>query len=249
MRPPAATDHDGVLLAPGRRFERDGFGTVLVVWMTLTLVLNLVRWGGGFASGNLAGAIEEGVARVESGSKGEVGDELIRKAIRTQRKTFSFWSTIHAIDDFLIEPAALAARAVVVATVFSAVAAVSGRPVQFDQALVECAQAQGFWVVGLAVRLAILIILRRGEPDVETSLAILLAPGTHGAAIWLLLRQLDPFTLMGWFAMARLGWKRGDAGLAGSAALCTALGLFELLVRVAAGLVVGGAIRLSPLLK
>jgi hypothetical protein len=240
---------DDEIHAASRKTEAVGFGAILLVWMALVVVLNLIRWGGGFPAGALTGAIEEGVARVESGAKGEVGEDLIRKAIRTQRGTFSFWSALRALDDFLIEPVVLAARAVVVATAFSAAAAVSGRSVQFDRALVDCARAQGFWVIGLAVQLALLIAFRRGENGVETSLAILLSPGTHSAALWLLLRQLDPFVLLGWFALARLGWKRGDAGLFGSFSLCAVLGLLEVGFRVVLGAVVGAVVRLSPLIK
>ena len=217
--------------------------------MALVVVINGARWIGGFPTGMLSQGVERGVARAETRARGEVGDEIIRKAIRTQRETLPFWSALAGIDDFLIEPALLAVRAVAVATLFTAAAAVMGRTVQYDRALVQCAYAQGFWVLGLAARLALLIALRRGEDDIETSLALVLAPGSYRAPLWLVLRQLDLFALLGWAAMARAGWRRGDAPLMVAVAICAGLGLVELGVRVAAGLLVGASIRLSLMVK
>jgi hypothetical protein len=217
--------------------------------MALVVALNGARWMGGFPTGLLAQGVEQGVAQAESRAKGEVGDEIIRKAIRTQRETLSFWSALAVIDDFLIEPALLGFRAVAAATLLTAAAALMGRSLQYDRALVECAYAQGFWVMGLAVRLALLILLRRGEDEVETSLALFLPPGSYPAPLWLILRQLDLFALLGWVVMARAGWKRGDAPLIVAVAICASLGLLELGVRVATGLLIGASIRLSLMVR
>jgi hypothetical protein len=234
---------------PGRQPDRFGFGTVLLIWMALVVALNAVRWAGGFPSGMLAEGVEQGVARVEIQANGEAGDETIRKSIRTQRATLSFWSALAAIDDFLIEPLFLAARAVTVATLFTAAAALTGRTPQYDRALVECARAQGFWVLGLATRLGLMIVLRRGEADVETSLAIFLPAGTYPAALWMVLRQLDLFALLGWGSLAIAGWKRGDAPLFATASICAGSGVLELGIRVAVGTVLGAAMRLSLMVR
>ena len=108
---------------------------------------------------------------------------------------------------------------------------------------------QGFWVLGLATRLALLIGLRRPETEIETSMALFLTPGPQPAAFWVLLRQLDFFTIIGWIALARQGWRRGEASLPTSALICGGLGLFEIGLRAAAGLLMGAAIRLSLELK
>jgi hypothetical protein len=213
--------------------------------MALVVALNGARWMGGFPTGLLAQGVEQGVAQAESRAKGEVGDEIIRKAIRTQRDTLPFWTALAVINDFLLEPLLLGFRVVVAATLFTAIAALMGRALQYDRALVECAYAQGLWVLGLAVRLVLLVVLRRSEDDVETSLAILLPPGSYPAPVWLALRQLDLFVLLGWTVMAREGWKRGDAPLFLAVVICSSLGLLELGIRVAAGLLMGASIRLS----
>jgi hypothetical protein len=213
--------------------------------MSLVLVLNGARWIGGFPTGRLTEGIEQGAAHAETQAKSEVGDEVIRKAIRTHRDTLPFWSALAVIDDFLIEPVLLGFRAVLVATLFTGAAALMGRSLQYDRALVQCAYARVFWVLGLAVRLVLLIVLRRGEDDVETSLALFLPPGSYPAPIWLALRQLDLFALLGWTTMARGGWKRGDAPLVAAVVICASLGLLELGVRVLAGLLLGASIRLS----
>ncbi len=232
-----------------RRSEAGSYGATVLVWMVLVVALNGLRWVGGFPSGLLAEGIEEGVARAEKQAKGETSDEQIRKAIRTQRETLSFWTALAAIDDFLIEPVFLAGRAVAVATLFTGIAALAGRTVQYERALVESARAQGFWVLGLATRLGLMIVLRRGETEIETSAAFFLPPGAYPASLWMVYRQLDLFALFGWIALARSGWKRSDTSLPGAVLVCASLGSVELALRVAAGLLMGGAIRLSLMLK
>lgn len=221
------------------------FGRVLLVWVVLVFSLNGVRWIVGFPWGMIAAAVEKGVERAEFQAKGETSDELVRKAIRSQRETFGFWSALAALEDLVIEPLVLAVRGLVVATLFTGVAALTGRVVQYDRALAECVWAQGFWVLGLAVRVVLLIALRRGEADVETSLAIFLPPGIYPAWAWLALRQLDVFALLGWLALARAGWRRGDANLIAAVLLCGFVGGLELGIRTGIGLLLGAAVRLS----
>lgn len=222
---------------------------ILLVWMALVVALNAMRWVGGFPAGHVAEGIEQGVTRAELQARGESTEEQIRKAIRSQRETISFWSALAAIDDFLIEPVVLAARAVLVATLFTGIAALSGRPLQYDHALAESSRIQGLWVLGLAVRVALLVSLRRPEDQVETSLALVLAPGPHPAWLWLALRQMDVFALVGWAALAGAGWRRGEAPLAAAAVVCGGLGLVEMAVRTGVGVLIGGAIRLSLMVR
>ncbi len=232
---------------PDRRQATDqsGHGKILLIWIALLMGLNGIRWLGGFPVGGVAEGVEEGVARAEVEARGESTEEQIRKLIRSQRETISFWTALSAIDDFLIEPAVLAGRAVAVATLFAGVAAVTGRPVQYDRALRESARIQGLWVLGLAIRVAMMVGLRRGEAGVETSLGLLLAPGTHSAVLWIVLRQLDVFAMLGWATLAVAGWKRGDAALAAALGLCGGLCLAEVSLRTAFGLLIGGSMRLS----
>ncbi len=100
-------------------------------------------WLSGEKSQSLAEAIEQGAARVESRAFGEVREDDVRKAIRTQYATLPFWSTVALIDDFVIEPLAPAVRAVAVAALLSTLAALVGRPARFVEALGACAAVQG----------------------------------------------------------------------------------------------------------
>jgi hypothetical protein len=222
-----------------------GFGLVLLLWMGLTVLILAALWLTGFGTSELAGAVEQGVARAESFGVGEVGDDLIRKAVRSQRDTLPFWTVIALIGQFLGEPAALAVRALAVATAFSAVAALQGRPIGYDRALAECAVVQGFWVLGLACQAALMMALRR--PEVETSAALFLAPGVQPAWLWLALRQLDAFAMVGWVALACGGLRRGQVGLVSAVSLCLGFWALEAAVRVGLGMVIGAAIRLSVL--
>jgi hypothetical protein len=211
--------------------------------MGLVTVLNGVLWLAGFRASALVEAVERGAAHVEARGIGEVSDDLIRRAIQTQHETLPFWTTLAGLGDFLAEPLALGARALAAATAFAAVAALVGRPVRYELGLAECALAQGIWVLGLAVRVGLMVALRRG--DIETSAALLLPAGTYPAAACLVLRQLDAFALLGWAALARGGWRRGQVNLAVAVALCAGLAPGEAALRVACGLVIGSATRLE----
>ena len=223
--------------------EPAGFLPWLTLWAALTVLMHSGLWLTGFRDAALATAIDTGAARVETLGVGEMGEELIRKAVRSQRDTLPFWSVLAFLGDFLGEPAALAVRALAVATAFSSVAAVSGRPIGYDEALTDCARVQGVWVLGLAVRSALMVALR--ETEVSTSAALFLPPGTYPAATALGLEQLDVFAAVGWLAMARGGWKRGQVGVLGALAVCGGLWGFESALRVSVGLVTGAGMRLT----
>jgi hypothetical protein len=209
------------------------------------IALRAVVWVTGFEPKALADAVDRGAARAEATRVGEVGEDLIRKAIALQRDTLPFWTALARLGDFAFEPTALVVRALAVATLFAAVAALTGRPVRFSNGLTESAKIQGIWVFGLGLRVALMVALRR--EDVETSLALLLPSGTHAAATVLLARQADAFALIGWTALAWRGWRRGQASLATAIVLCGMLAIAEAMIRVSCGLVVGAGMRLSIL--
>lgn len=220
-------------------------GTILAVWMLATLSLQAGLWLSGGKTTALAEAVDRGAALAESRGVGEVGDDTVRKAIALQHDTLPFWTTVAALEDFAAEPLALALRAGLVATLFAGLALLKGRPVEFARGFDACARAQGFWVLGLGVLLALTVVLRRAE--VETSAALLLPPGAYAGLTWAALRQLDAFALMGWSAMALGGWRRGQVGALGAFGICLALFLVEAAVRLQGSLVIEAGMRLSLL--
>jgi hypothetical protein len=219
------------------------FGLTLLRWMVLVVALQGLLWAFGVRSTALAVAVEQGAARIETRGIGEVGDDVIRKAIRLQRASLAFWTTVALLGDFVVEPLALAVRAIVVAVVLSSLAALIGRPSRFGPALAACSWVQGFWVLGLAVRVVLMLALRRGE--VETSLALILPPGSYPASAWVALRQADAFALLGWAALARGGWRRGQVNRATAVLVCALLALGEAALRVGATLVLEAGMRLT----
>ena len=230
----------------GSEAEQSGNGRPmrrLGLWVALTIALQGALWATGFRAAALAEAVERGAERAESARIAEVGDDLVRKAVKLQESTLPFWTTLAVIGDFVVEPLTLVLRALLAAVLLGGFAALVGRPPGFERALAENAGAQGFWVLGLAVRVGLMIALKRG--DVELSPTLMLAPGTYPATVVVGLRQLDPFAFLGWLAMARGAWSRGQANLAVAGLVCGMLWAAEAMARVAGTLVFEAGMRLS----
>jgi hypothetical protein len=218
------------------------FGPTLVLWVTLTADLQGALWISGWRSLALASAVEQGAAVIESRKFGEEPETAIRSSIRTQRETLPFWTALALIGDFVFEPASLVLRAVAVVVAFSALAALSGRPVRFDESLAACAAAQGLWVLGLAVRLGLTVYT--GRLEAETSLILAMPPGTYWAPLWVPLHQVDIFALLGWGVLARGAWRRGQVHPVTALLVCGSLWATEAAVRVAWTLTVESGMRM-----
>ena len=231
---------------PDVRLKADlGTGQVLTLWVVLVLVLQVTQWVTGFRPVALSDAVEAGAERVESQSIGEVGEDVIRKAIQTQRATQAFWSALALLGDFVLEPGLLVLRAAIAAVSFASVAALKGRTVDLPSGFLSAAWAQGFWVLRLAVQVGLMIVLRRTE--VETSLVLALPPGTYSSLFWVGLRQVDPFILMGWWVMGAAAVRRNQVGVVGAVLICLNLWLFEAAFRTTVTLLVQAGMRLSIL--
>jgi hypothetical protein len=211
--------------------------------MILTVGLEGLLWHSGAKALALSEAVEQGAAQIERRASGEVSEDQVRKAIRTQHATLPFWTVLALIDDGLIEPMAPALRAALAATLLAAAAGLAGRTVGYSAALAACAEAQGIWVLGLAVRTGLALLL--GQPEVDTSLTLVVPPGSHSAVGWIALKQLDAFALWGWAAIAVGGWRRGQANLLTAGSICASLALGELTIRLWSALVFGAGMRLT----
>jgi hypothetical protein len=220
-------------------------GPILAFWVIATLCLQAALWLSGARGTELAEAVEFGAARAETRGIGEVGDDVVRKAIALQHDTTPFWTVLTLFGDFVVEPLSLPLRAGFVAMIFAGIALLRGRAADFSRGMAACAMAQGFWVLGLAVRAALAIGLRRAE--IETSPTLLLPPGTHPGAVWVALRQLDVFALLGWVAMARCGIVRMRVGVIATLAVCVFLFVIEAIFRVQFSVVIEAGMRLSLL--
>jgi len=229
-------------LAYGRPQPAARFGPTLTLWVILTVLLQGALWLSGWRSLALAEAVEQGAAVVESRKFGEEPESTTRRSIRNQRDTLPFWTALTLIGDFAFEPAGLLLRSVVVATAFSALAALTGRPVRFGEALTACAAAQGFWVLGSTVRLALTVATR--NPEVTTSLALFFPPGTYRAPLWVMAGQVEAFALIGWFVLARGGWRRGEVNPAMALLVCLPLWATEAAARTVWTLTVESGMRM-----
>jgi hypothetical protein len=209
--------------------------------MGLLILLHGVLWLSGHRGYALAAAIERGAGRVESWTVGEIPDDAIRKAIRLQQDTLPFWVALTVLGDFVLDPLWLAGRAVVIAVLLASAAALAGRPVGFEAGLSNCAREQWPWVLGLAFQVALMLAL--GREEAETSATLLLPPGTHPAALWLFLRQLDVFAMLGWARLAIGGWRRGQANLFFACVLCFLIAALEMSLRTGWLLFLGAGMR------
>jgi hypothetical protein len=214
--------------------------------MTQVVGLEGLLWQSGARQLALSEAVEQGAAHIERRTFGEVSEDQVRKAIRAQNATLPFWTTLALLGDFVVEPLAIAARPLAVATLLSTLAALVGRPSRFAAALGACVTVQGLWVLGLAVRVA-LTLAHQGLAEPETSLALALPPGIHSALTLLAARQIDFFALWGWMAMALGGWRRGQANLAVASLVCGLVALGEAALRINIALLVGAGMRLTLL--
>ncbi len=240
-----AGDEFNSLTAPATERKPLGPGAVLAIWVILTILLNAAIWVTGFVPSELNQAVDQGAARAEISRVGEVGDDVVRKAIHLQRDTLPFWTMLARLGDFVFEPLFLMGRAIAIATVFAALAALTGRPIGFTEGFRAASLAQGYWVLSLAVKVVLTIALRRS--DVETSLALLLPPGTHHAALVVAIRQLDPFVMLGWFSLAWGGWRRHQVNLFMALFVCMMLATGETGLRLITSVVMGAGMRLSIL--
>jgi hypothetical protein len=88
-----------------------------------------------------------------------------------------------------------------------------------------------------------MLLLDRTE--VETSAVLFLPPGLHPAPLWLALRQVDAFVLLGWLTIALGAWRRGQTNLLAAGFVCVVLWLAESALRIGFGLILGAGMRLS----
>ncbi len=191
------------------------------MWMALVVVLHGAVWMTGVVQHDLVQAVEKGAAAVEQRMLHEESDDVVRKAIQTQRDTLRFWTVIMALGDFLVAPLSLVVRVFAAAISFSALAALTGRPVRFPAAVGECVVWQGVWVLGLAVEVVLMLVL--GRRHVETSALIFLPQDSFTAAQWTTLQQLDFFAVLGWLGMAWGACRRGQTNLFAALAACLVL--------------------------
>lgn len=216
-------------------------GSTFAAIMAAILVLQATAWASGLRGRTLAEAVEQGAARVEDQSVGEVAEADIRRAIDGQRSSLPFWAVLAAVGDFVVEPLAPALRALLAASGFAAIAALSGRPVRYAEALAGAARAQWFWVIGLGVRVVLMLSLDR--PEVETSVVLWLPAGSYPAAFWIAARQIDLFAILGWIAVGWSGWRLGLVGPATAVGACLLLWGIESSLRIGSATLCGAAIR------
>jgi hypothetical protein len=214
-----------------------------ILWAVLILDLQALLWLSGVKALELKQAVEQGVARAESRAVGELGDSQIHKVIQDQRATLGFWTTLAILEDFVAAPASPIVRALAVATILGALAALFGRPIGFRAALGECAAVQGCWVLGLAMQAA--LVFGRRTSDIDVSMTLFLPPGTYRAFVWVALRQLDAFAILGWLALIYGGWRRRQANLLVSTMACSLVAAGELALRILWAVVTGVAMRLA----
>jgi len=118
--------------------------------------------------------------RVETRGIGEVGDDVIRKAIAIQHESKTFWTVLALFGDFIVEPLGLAVRAGTVAVFVCRDCVATWTFRNLSRRDDELRARPGLLVLGLAVRTALSIGLRRAE--IETSPTLLLTSGTHSGA-------------------------------------------------------------------
>ena len=223
--------------------ENPRFADQLVLCMAVLVALHAIPWLTGFKDRALRQAVEQGAAEAERRAVGETDEETIRDSIRTQQETLPFWKAIVGIGDFVVAPLILACRAAMVATIFTALAALFSRTVRFGQAMAESVACQWFWVAGALIEVLLTVVLQ--NPEAETSLVLLLPPGSYSVITWTVLRQVALLAIVGWLAMAWRAWRRGETSLPAAVLVCTLLAAIEVAIRSGAEIMIGAQMRLA----
>jgi len=218
-------------------------GGLLLLWLTLMLLLQGAIWTTGVPDYRLVQAVEQGAAEVERRQADEENEDVVRKAIELQRRTLPFWSVVVALRDFLIAPLMLGLRPLSVAVALSALAAATGRPVGFAPTLSACIAWQGLWVLGVAVRFGLMVLLQRSY--VSTSILLFLPQETYTAVRWAFIEQLDCFAFVGWCGMAWGAWQRRQANLVSAILVVGLMALLDAAIRAGGGLLLNLSMRMT----
>lgn len=219
-------------------------GPILTTWVALLVAIHAAAWLVGTRATDLARAVERGEERVEARALGaDLSADAARKLIQLQRDTRPFWTTLALLGDFGADPLALVVRPLLVATLLAAWAALAGRPSGFALALLDSARLQGLWLVGPALTLGMTLARAPGEPD--TTLGLLLPPGTHPAWAHATLHAADLFALWGWLALAWAARRRRQVTLSVALLTILPLAIVEVAARGAAAAILGAGMRLT----
>ncbi len=223
--------------------DNPSWGWLLALWLALEVVLHGVIWTTGVVDHDLTQAVEAGAGQVERRKLHEESDDVVRKSIQTQRDTLPFWTVIMALRDFLVAPLLLVWRVFAVAVTFSALAALSGRPVRFPATVAECVAWQGVWVLGLAVEVVLMLVWQR--PHVETSVLMFFPQHTFTARQWVAWQQVDCFAIVGWLGMAWGARRRGQANWLVALIVCLVLAATEAYICYGTSLIVNLGMRMT----
>ncbi len=216
---------------------------LLMFWVFAAIVIQAIPWIVGLRDRTIEEAIAQGEARIEARLVSDAADpDELRTSLLVQRQTRPFWRTLILIGDLVAEPSAIVLRPLVVAWILTALAAYRGRGGGDDEVVWKSVVAwQGVWVVGLAVRAGLMVTLRR--VDVETSATLLLSVGQVDAVIWVGLRQLEGFAILGWLGILLSTWRAGRVGPWTALGLVVGLATVEAALRVGLQLVIEAGLR------
>lgn len=216
-------------------------GKLSVVVLAIALA-NLSLWCFGIRQQEIFDAIEEGAAVVEKNTIGEVEEDQVREAIRTQRRSFQFWSTLWMLGDLVLGPLSPVLRTIVVTVAFSAAAALLGRPVGHGVALAENAGLQAFWGAAAVLEATMRLVI---SPDATVSWLALMPPDQYPASAIAQLTVLNPLAVCGWCAMGWFAWKRRQANWFVAGMIILVLALMEASVIGSLQSTMGSLMRLS----
>lgn len=216
-------------------------GRLSLIVLTIALS-NLSLWCFGIRQQEIFDAVEQGAAVVEENMIGEIDEEQVRDAIRMQRKTFGFWSTLLMLGDLVFAPLSPVLRAIIVTVAFSAAAALCGRPVGHGVALAENITWQTFWAAGAGLEALMRIAV---SANASISWVVFMPANEYPASTVHQLAILNPLALCGWVAMGWFAWKRRQANGVVAGFLIVFLASMETSVHGTLLTMLGSLMRLS----
>jgi len=209
------------------RVEDTGaYGWALATLLVLVVILGYAEMQTGLIDRGVDQQTEAALAKLEE-SQGHLVDRIeLRDRMDDIRKTSEFNKLLARLGVVVFTPMYLLASCLLIASILYALVALTGRKPEYHTLMSICVYSSFIILAGHIVRFAMIMYYR--TTDVDTSLEMLVAPGTRSP-----LSAIDPFRVWFWVLVAMGLVVTRQLGRRMAIVSCVLLGLLAAGARVA----------------